>query len=388
MVERIYAATAAGRGWPHVLREVGRPLGCRIALLEDIELGSNGQRTLDSFGISSRVRREYLRQWAGRDPFMARAVSDLPRGWVERSSRFVPDPELVASPYYSEFLWPLGVRYLAGACIDRERGRVAMLSLLREESRGSFTDAELGVGRILLPHLRQTLAIRRRLVQAAERERALSQLMDGFASGVVVFDRGGRVVLANRAAQLIIHRRDGLEMRGEELVANDRLETEVLVAAVERVCSGSTRGSREGLLRISVSRPGGGRYSLSLSPFLGAERNGDGPAALALIADPDSSLAAASELLHRFFGLTAAESRVACALADEPSPRAVGRRLGITYQTVRTHLRRVFAKTGARSQAEVVRMVLALPVEATPRWAIPGPVEAEPGTEPRRSRPD
>lgn len=59
-------------------------------------------------------------------------------------------------------------------------------------------------------------------------------------------------------------------------------------------------------------------------------------------------------------GLTAAEARVAAALANGASVRQISERFGTKYNTVRYQLRIVFEKLGVHTQAELVRMVLNL----------------------------
>ena len=57
--------------------------------------------------------------------------------------------------------------------------------------------------------------------------------------------------------------------------------------------------------------------------------------------------------------LTPAEARLALAVADGLSPTDAAEQLGITVQTARTHLKRVFHKTATTRQAELVKLVLA-----------------------------
>jgi DNA-binding CsgD family transcriptional regulator len=68
-------------------------------------------------------------------------------------------------------------------------------------------------------------------------------------------------------------------------------------------------------------------------------------------------LAPALDTLARTYGLTAAESRVARALAEVGSTPMIAQALGVTVATVRTHLRSLFEKTGARRQVEIVRLL-------------------------------
>ncbi len=60
------------------------------------------------------------------------------------------------------------------------------------------------------------------------------------------------------------------------------------------------------------------------------------------------------------YGLSEAQAAVAREISDGHDLAAVSERLGISQNTARTHLRRMFDKTGARSQTALLRMILSL----------------------------
>jgi len=62
--------------------------------------------------------------------------------------------------------------------------------------------------------------------------------------------------------------------------------------------------------------------------------------------------------LKNRFGLTPAEARVVLRLVSGDSLRSAAKALGIKYETVRTHLKSVFQKTGTGRQAELVILVI------------------------------
>jgi DNA-binding CsgD family transcriptional regulator len=66
------------------------------------------------------------------------------------------------------------------------------------------------------------------------------------------------------------------------------------------------------------------------------------------------SLAAFAE----HFGLTPAQAALAHELIAGDGVEAAAGRLGLSRATVRTHLVRLFQKTGTRRQAELVRLML------------------------------
>lgn len=62
--------------------------------------------------------------------------------------------------------------------------------------------------------------------------------------------------------------------------------------------------------------------------------------------------------LKNRFGLTPAEVRLVLRLVSGDSLRSAASALGIKYETVRTHLKSIFQKTGTRRQAELVIVVI------------------------------
>jgi len=62
--------------------------------------------------------------------------------------------------------------------------------------------------------------------------------------------------------------------------------------------------------------------------------------------------------LVRSRGLTPAEARVAVRMARGSSTARVARELGVSLETVRTHLKRIYAKLGTTRQADLVRILL------------------------------
>jgi DNA-binding CsgD family transcriptional regulator len=61
-----------------------------------------------------------------------------------------------------------------------------------------------------------------------------------------------------------------------------------------------------------------------------------------------------ARLAQERFGLTPSEARVACALSDGKSTAEIAAELGVKPDTVRTHLKKIYGKTGTARQAQLV----------------------------------
>ena len=105
-------------------------------------------------------------------------------------------------------------------------------------------------------------------------------------------------------------------------------------------------------------------FSLEVLPFP-CGVSGFGASALVLVDAPPRSLAPTVEACRKLFGLTPAESQLARLLAQDGSgAKSLARQLGVSPATARTHLQRIFDKTGVHSQADLVSLLRRLAVSA------------------------
>ena len=111
---------------------------------------------------------------------------------------------------------------------------------------------------------------------------------------------------------------------------------------------------------MALARPSGRTpFVVRVMPSAAGERFGAGelPVALVLIADPDRR-AAPSDATLRSLGFSPSEARIAQRLVQGRTLAEAARDLGMAHNTARAHLRSIFAKTRARSQVELVRMLV------------------------------
>jgi DNA-binding CsgD family transcriptional regulator len=83
-------------------------------------------------------------------------------------------------------------------------------------------------------------------------------------------------------------------------------------------------------------------------------------AAIVFIIDPLSRRRLPMQRVRDAYGLTRAEVRVAFAVSAGISVVAAADLLGVSANTVKSHLRSVFIKTGARGQVELARLMAVL----------------------------
>lgn len=123
-------------------------------------------------------------------------------------------------------------------------------------------------------------------------------------------------------------------------------------------------GSRESAGSLRITRPSG-KQAYVATRVKAAECARRHPAHLpqqvVLIHDPEANLPARVTAIRNRYALTAAESQLVAALLKTGSASAAAQHLGLSENTIKTHLRSVFSKTGVHRQAELIQLVLSFP---------------------------
>jgi DNA-binding CsgD family transcriptional regulator len=201
--------------------------------------------------------------------------------------------------------------------------------------------------------------LRRAVVRLEAKAAGLQTAIDRLSAGVLLLDSAGTGVFANRAMQEIAARGDGLSLdrAGRPLPASHEGRSG-LGALLEQVRSGAGEGSMM-ISRKVASDP----YSVLVvpSPTPLAEGVWDrSPRATTLmfVHDPEGRIVNADEVLRASLGLTPGAARLVAALAGNDDLKSFAEREGVTIHTVRYHLRTALARTGMRTQAELVRLAV------------------------------
>jgi DNA-binding CsgD family transcriptional regulator len=187
--------------------------------------------------------------------------------------------------------------------------------------------------------------------------------------GVIITDPQGKPLLVNRAAGEIIAERDGLNIYSAKLAAARPCDT----AAIRRLIAAAsdTVDDKDSPGIMSLSRPSMRRplaiavSSLRTSRTWLAESR---PSAIVFIRDPERAATVCPAFIQQLYCLTPAEAAVAALTASGDGLLGVCEKLQITQATARTHLQRVFRKTGTSRQAQLTRLLIESSFGLRLRW--------------------
>jgi DNA-binding CsgD family transcriptional regulator len=166
-----------------------------------------------------------------------------------------------------------------------------------------------------------------------------------------------RVQVINPEAARIIGEADGLSLRHGRLALADRSVGAAISEAVVRMLRRAFDG--EPAYHFVMRPSGAPDYTLCIGPARPGSNVGGGAATVYLTDPIGPATLPPAELLAARFALTASEAEVArLAVMGRGMPFVAGR-LGVSINTARTHLKAVYSKTGAGSQASLGRLIAA-----------------------------
>ena len=353
LVRSIYAAGLDFPRWSTALEEIADALGAATS-----GISGHGERPGESWGMMSRVdprcTQEYVTHYHSVNPIWSR-VPDTPVGTVLTDAMVMPKSEFSRTEFYNDFLLPQGVTAMMSSVVRLEGGRQSIISL----QRGSEFEADqLALLTRLAPHLALAVDINTRIALESLVGRPSLYALDHAGQGAIVTDTVGNILFANVTGQRLIDAGGGLTGRGRGLACRLPADTARLHQLIAS-CADRTAVPRGGKLRVQQA-PGEGCLDILVAPlhsdvpWLPVER----PVSLILIDPPMPARGLTTESLMEKFGLTRAESIVAIEICSGLGVKSTAARLGVAQSTVRSQLANVFEKTGARKQAELVRILL------------------------------
>jgi len=326
-------AEAVGANWVTLMlapKEAGRP-GLFLTPGGDFALGADYQSRL--FAI---------------DPF-----TGLPDGQVCHFRDFVPADVLAQNEAYHAFIKQIGTDETLGLDISGTARLQLRLRLTKAPGAEKFDAADAGRLQSIVPHMRVALAIFERLAAVETEQFIYASAAAQIAVGTVILDRGGNVLRINAPAAALLEKKDGIALRRNAVLLGSPGQQRQLQAFL----AGPPDHNQ---ITLRIARPSGAPDFLLVAGHVAGPNYivaAGGPAVVLFITSPAAASHIPVDAVRERLGLTQAEAAVAAHLAEGLSLTDTAAQLGVSRNTVRAHLRAIFAKTGMQRQAQLVHLV-------------------------------
>lgn len=296
-------------------------------------------------------------------------IGELWGGWAQIAAAPLEEPLLnsevttretwAGNPYFEGFVAPQGLDDAVAIVLARDSHTVATLAFGRHMSAPPLTEAEFDELRILAPHLRRAIAIGRMLETSASLAHSFAQALDASSAGVVLVDRRRRVVHANKVGRAMLEAGDPIHDNGGQIKLPGEVVPGAFLKAIDK--AGETFASGKGA-GIPARRRDGTPLTVQVFPLehrVGSNTPRHAVAAV-LIADSASGPPTSAEVLSLLFDLTPAETRVFLLIVEGLDLPEIAAQLSISRATAKTHLGRIYTKTGKNNRVDLARLAQAI----------------------------
>lgn len=341
------------RGWSPALETFDAAVGA----LGTIILPALTEKMPGPFPVSPSLvdcARQYVEEnWIESDIRRKPLPVFLSRGFVTDRD-FILRDEKRRLPYFQDFIHRHGADEWAGVRTDIA-GDICCLSIQRPLGVDPFTAEELQLLLSVAPRFSMLTSMLRQLDRGWLG--GMTEALDAMQTPAFLLNRRSEVIRHNAAGQALLGQ--GISIAEKCLVAPGP-GNRALQARIAEVLRHSEVASPASGVPVQIRRPDGRPLLVRVQRLRGDATLAYFASAWAIVTvtDPDRHLAPASEVLQSMFGLTAREAELVTILVKcDGVVRVAASRAGVSYETLRTHLRNIRSKTGVNGVGELVGLV-------------------------------
>jgi DNA-binding CsgD family transcriptional regulator len=311
------------------------------------------------WGIDPSFKQSYFDTYIKFDPTTpARFLFDVEQ--VYSTVDIVPYDEFLETRFYKEWGKPQNMIDMIQATLDKTATSFSACGVILSEKEGPADGETYRRMRLVVPHIRRAALIGNAIDLRKSEAAQFADTLDGLSAGMFLVDETGRIVHANASGQAMLLEGSLLRSPEGRLTTNEsnieRGLYEVFAAAAGGDEAVGTRG-----IAVPLLARDGERYVAHVLPLTSGARRRAGAAysAVAAVFVHKAALDTPSppEIIAKTFKLTPAELRVLLAIVNIGGVPEVAAALGVADTTVKTHLGRLFEKTGTGRQADLVKLV-------------------------------
>ena len=364
LIRDLYAAAAEPERWTDFLQSMKNTVGgtaCSI-LVRDKRPGGLGQHAV-SIGIEDSFVRAYNEYYSSINIVYEASLATDPDNYIGTLQSCIDIETYRKSEIYNDYARPQNLFHQCSALLARKDSYDAAISFMRPECEGAYGEEHVQLLRALTPHLRQAFQLHNTLRGHEASVAGLNAALDQSEAAMFLLDGKGHPQKFNAAGRRLIAEGNVLYLRDGLLRPRLQENCPEFDRLIRAACgTGAGRGLCPGgvmLLHRQVGRP----LHCKLTPFCSDKSIMEAsPSAILFVHDPDRTPASRGEVLRSLYGLTPAEAQLADLLLVGETVATAAEKRRTTEESARTQLKTILRKTSTKRQAELICLMLSIPV--------------------------
>ncbi|GAB3274081.1 helix-turn-helix transcriptional regulator [Parahaliea aestuarii] len=257
-------------------------------------------------------------------------------------------------------------RGLSGGFFLKKSG-YCYISFCRRDGGEAFSAEEIARLELLTPHVQQAFEINRHVQERSVLHDVVRERYEQLSTGVVLLDRDACVVFSNAWARRLFREPGGIHCVDGRLGVASPEEDRKLAGLIEHcIRTSHIKGvMTDGYVAVPRHEQDKAPLAISVSGYSSSD---DArpllPAAtsvMLLLYDVERRNSSQRYILEQLYRLTPSEAALAAGLAAGKTLNEIANAGGVSRETLRSQLKRVFHKTSTNRQSDLVKLVLTGP---------------------------
>jgi DNA-binding CsgD family transcriptional regulator/GAF domain-containing protein len=349
-----YMGIAETKPWQAFVECLAEVAGVRDA---SVLIGSRrapGNALVITSDHSPRLTPAYVSRVLASD--VMQVVNDLEMPTPTSVGELLPGRRWLHSDLYRDYLQPFQIHRTLLVDVWRDPVMLVRLAVDRTVDQADFGADERSLIERLSKHLANSLSLRSTLQNAQASSQFYQHAMDRLGIGALFLNSAGQLVDANQTGAQLLQQRQGLCLREDKLTVSAGRSGEPFRALLRALLSGDTPAP-QGLRVLDESGAAVLEIVGRRLPDNGAMGTRIPAVVLLATACRQKISEPCAPLLRDLYGFTACEARLAKLLVQGYTAQEAAATLCVSVNTIKTHLKGIFEKTGYNKQSQVVAIL-------------------------------
>ncbi len=363
LLDQLYFAPYEASGWHGFLKEMVRQSGSRSARLLVMNQQADQVYSGVQVNTDDKAHKAFVDHFVNLCPWRP-GLAHLPPGKFYSSylDGICDQKTFYRSEFFNDWAKELDIHHGASGTVWQFEGQTIQMFFQRTGGQGHFRRYETDAFNALAPHIRRALRLEAIIHQQKQKQGYLEHT--GRFSAFILLDANQRAVHVSEAAWRHIQDNPHALRLGKRVSLQNGEAQQRLDFLLRASFAGGAAGAPVTGGVIALPRPARAPLLLQVVPL---HPDADRPlmpvpahAALYLV-DGDAEPEFDTEKLANLLGLTQAEAEVAAFVAGGQTAAKIASFRRVSLHTVRSQIKSIFSKTDVSSQAQLTRLVKALP---------------------------
>lgn len=365
LLDALYYAPYEASGWQEFLNRMVSLSGSRSARILVMNQGADEVFNGVQVNTDASAHKAFVEHYVNLCPWRP-GLAALPKGKFYSSflDGICDQKTFYRSEFFNDWARGLDIHHGASGTVWQHEGQTIQMFMQRTGGQGHFTRAETNAFNALTPHIRRALRLEAIVHQRKQQQDYLER--QGRFSAMLLLNARSEVVYASESAWEMLQAEPAIRIHTRKLRLQDKAGQDLLDKLLTASFDGANAHAPFTGGVVPIWRYGRTPLLMQVMPLHPDADSGlmPVPAHVAIyLVDGEQQSQVDLGKLASLLDLTPAEARVAAHIAQGEKPADIAASGNVSLHTVRSQIKRIFIKTEVTSQAQLAKLVRALPVQ-------------------------